>query len=76
MTPTFRSTFFALLETYAPTLLAGPEARVSVPKPKLSAGQIGVFGVLGQNDWYADSDYTQIRARREACACGPISQGD
>ena len=58
---TFRSSFFALLETYAPTLLAGPEARVSAPKPKLSAGQIGVFGVLGQNDWYADSDYSQIR---------------
>jgi signal peptide peptidase SppA len=58
---TFRSPFFALLESYAPTLLAGPEARVSAPKPKLAAGQIGVFGVLGQNGWYADSDYAQIR---------------
>lgn len=61
MQPILRTSFFALLESYAPTLLAGPEARVSASKPKLAAGQIGVFGVLGQNDWYADSDYAQIR---------------
>jgi len=61
MQPTLRSPYFALLESYAPQLLAGPEARVSASKPKLAAGQIGVFGVLGQNDWYADSDYAQIR---------------
>jgi signal peptide peptidase SppA len=59
---TFRSPYFALLENFAPQLLAGPEAR---PQPKtrtLAAGQIGVFGVLGLNDWFADSDYSLIRA--------------
>lgn len=61
MQPTFRSSFFALLESYAPQLLAGPEAHVAAHKPKLAAGQVGIFGTLGQNDWFADSDYTQIR---------------
>jgi capsid assembly protease len=61
MQPTFRSSFFALLESYAPQLLAGPEARVSALRPRLIAGQVGIIGVLGQNDWYADSDYAQIR---------------
>lgn len=60
---TFRSPYFALLETYAPQLLAGPDAR---PKAKaaqtLAAGQVGVFGVLGQNDWFTDTDYGAIRA--------------
>ena len=62
MQPIFRSPLFALLESYAPALLAGPEARVHSPKPKLAAGQIGVFGVLSQSDWFADTDYAQIRA--------------
>ena len=62
MTPTFHSPYFAILESYAPQLLAGPEGRIAAPKPKLAAGQIGIFGVLGQNDWYADSDYSDIRA--------------
>jgi capsid assembly protease len=63
MQPTFRTSFFALLEAYAPQLIAGPSARVPYGRePKLAAGQIGVFGVLGQNDWFADSDYRQIRA--------------
>ncbi len=63
-TATFRSPFFALLETFAPTLLAGPEARATQPKTAqtLAAGQVGIFGVLGQNDWFADSDYSAIRA--------------
>jgi hypothetical protein len=30
--PTFRGSYFALLESYAPQLLAGPEARVSQAK--------------------------------------------
>ncbi len=44
-------------------LAAGPEARVTQPKTPhaLAAGQVGVLGVLGQNDWYADSDYGEIR---------------
>jgi ClpP class serine protease len=62
MTPSFRSSLFALAESHVPVLLAGPEARTPQPARALAAGQIGVFGVLGQNDWYADSDYSQIRA--------------
>jgi signal peptide peptidase SppA len=74
---TFRSPFFALLESFAPQLLAGPEARVTAPRPKLAAGQIGVFGVLGQNDWYTDTDYTDIRANvRRALADPSVSTID
>jgi signal peptide peptidase SppA len=61
MQPTFRSSFFALLESYAPVLFAGPDAQSKQPRT-LAAGQVGVFGVLGQNDWFADSDYQNIRA--------------
>lgn len=59
--PIFRNSFFALLEIYTPQLLAGPEARVPARAQKLAAGQVGIFGVLGQNDWFADSDYADIR---------------
>lgn len=64
MQTTFRSPYFALLETYAPQLLAGPEARAPQPKAaqSLAAGQVGVFGVLGQSDWFADTDYASVRA--------------
>lgn len=63
MNPIFRSSFFALLESYAPTLLAGPEARVPQARTqKLAAGQVGVFGVLGQSDWFSDTDYADVRA--------------
>jgi signal peptide peptidase SppA len=64
MQPTFRSPYFAVLESFAPQLLAGPEARVPQQKvaQTLAAGQVGIFGVLGQNDWFADSDYSAIRA--------------
>lgn len=73
MQPTFRTSFFALLESYAPVLLAGPEARASQPKAaqNLSAGQVGIFGVLGQNDWFADSDYSQIRASVKRALADP-----
>lgn len=65
---TFRNSYFALLESYAPQLLAGPEARTSARVPKLAANQIGLFGVLGQSDWYTDTDYQDVRAtvRRKA----------
>ncbi len=69
---TFRSPFFALLESYAPQLIAGPDAR---PQAKathtLSAGQIGVFGVLGQNDWFTDTDYNTIRANVRRALADP-----
>jgi len=63
MQPTFRSSLFALLESYAPQLLAGPEARQPQPRTQtLAAGQVGILGVLGQSDWFADTDYSGIRA--------------
>jgi signal peptide peptidase SppA len=60
----FRTSFFALLESYAPTLLGGPEARAPHKAAQtLAAGQVGIFGVLGgPSDWFADSDYSAIRA--------------
>jgi capsid assembly protease len=59
----FRCPFFAVLESFAPQLIAGPEARTPQKGSQaLTAGQVGIFGVLGQNDWFADSDYSQIRA--------------
>jgi signal peptide peptidase SppA len=66
---TFRSPFFALLETHVPQLFA--DARVPASKPRLAAGQIGVFGVLGQNDYWADSDYTEIRANVKRALADP-----
>ncbi len=63
MQPTFRSPYFAVLESYVSQLLAGPEARVPVPRAQtFAAGQLGIFGVLGQNDWFADTDYAAVRA--------------
>jgi signal peptide peptidase SppA len=63
MQPTFRSPYFAVLESYVSQLLAGPEARVPAPRAQtLAAGQVGIFGVLGQNGWFADTDYAAIRA--------------
>lgn len=68
----FRSSFFALLESYAPTLLAGPDAHVPLARTqKLAAGQVGVFGVLGQNDWFADSDYSEIRQNVKRALADP-----
>ncbi len=60
----FRSSFFAVLEAYAPTLLAGPQASIPQPKARtFAAGQVGIVGVLGQGgDWFVDSDYSDIRA--------------
>lgn len=71
MQPTFRSSLFALLESYAPQLLAGPSARVPAPKPKLAAGQVGIIGVLGQSDWFADTDYSEVRANIKRALADP-----
>jgi signal peptide peptidase SppA len=71
MQPIFRTTFFALLESYAPRLLAGPEARTTPKAHSLPAGQVGIFGVLGQSDWYADSDYRDIRASVKRALADP-----
>ena len=69
----FRSPFFAISPLYVPALLAGPEARAPMMAraPKLTAGQIGIFGVLGQNDWFADSDYSAIRADLKRALADP-----
>ncbi|MGC2476647.1 MAG: S49 family peptidase [Candidatus Sulfotelmatobacter sp.] len=72
MHATFRNSFFALLESFTPQLLAGPEARTSAQKqPKLAAGQVGVFGVLGQNDWFTDTDYADVRANIRRALADP-----
>ena len=73
MQPTFRSPYFAVLESYAPQLLAAPESRAPQPKAAqtLAAGQVGIFGVLGQNDWFADSDYAAIRANVKRALADP-----
>jgi ClpP class serine protease len=58
---TFRSPFFALLENYAATLLAGPEARVPFTR-MTRPGAVVIQGLLGPaSDWYTDSSYEQIR---------------
>lgn len=63
MTPTFKSTLFCLLPSFVPTLLAGPEARDAArPHTQHGFGCISVFGVLGQGDAWADTDYADIRA--------------
>src|SRR5215470_10897118 len=68
----FRSPFFAVSPSYVPMLLSGPEARTSGQKaPKLAAGQVGIFGVLGSNDWFADSDYSEIRANLRRALADP-----
>jgi signal peptide peptidase SppA len=63
--PVFRSSLFALLESYAPQLLAGPEAHIAL-KPTLGmprAGMVPIFGVLGSaSDWFSDTSYERIRA--------------
>jgi signal peptide peptidase SppA len=72
MQPTFRFPYFAVLESYVSQLLAGPEARVPQPRTQaLAAGQVGIFGVLGQNDWFADTDYSAIRANVRRALADP-----
>ena len=74
MTPTFRSSFFALLETYAPI-----PSRTGSPHTEPKAAHIGsragwIFGVLGQNDWFADTDYSAIRASVRRALADPASR--
>src|ERR1700733_14452139 len=66
---TFRTSLFALLESATPQLLA--KARVPFKAPKLAAGQVGIFGLLGQGDGWADSDYSEIRAHVKRAAADP-----
>jgi signal peptide peptidase SppA len=72
MQPTFKSPYFAVLESYVSQLLAGPEARVPLPRAQtLAAGQVGIFGVLGQNDSFADTDFAAIRANVRRALADP-----
>jgi signal peptide peptidase SppA len=71
MQPSFRTSLFALLESYAPQLLAGPEGRVPLKPRTLTAGQVGIYGLLGQADWFADSDYSQIRQQVRRALADP-----
>jgi signal peptide peptidase SppA len=73
MQPVFKSPYFAVLESYVSQLLAGPEARAPQPKAaqSLGAGQVGIFGVLGQNDWFADTDYAAVRASVKRALADP-----
>jgi signal peptide peptidase SppA len=64
MQPIFRSPLFALLESYAPALLAGPEARTAMKTAaQRSPGAVNISGVLGSSaDWFSDTSYEAIRA--------------
>lgn len=63
MQPTFRSSYFAILESHAPQLIAGPEARTPQPSARpFAAGAVPIFGALGQSDWHVETDYANIRA--------------
>jgi signal peptide peptidase SppA len=71
---TFRSPFFAILESCVPDLLAGPIAKPT-PQPRtLTAGQIGIFGSLGQNDWFADTDYAAVRSNVRRALADPSAK--
>ena len=67
---TFSSPYFAILESYAPQLLAG-EARPRRTTPPMSAGQIGIFGALGQNDAFVETDYQAIRSNLRRALADP-----
>jgi len=64
-----RSCFFALLESHVPALLA-TEPRPQIQK-RLAAGQIGIFGILGQSEGFVDTDYFAIRASVKRALADP-----
>src|SRR5258707_1035726 len=58
-----KTSYFAILESFAAQLAKGPEARVQLPRATRPPGAVGIFGVLGSSsDWFADSSYESIRA--------------
>jgi signal peptide peptidase SppA len=72
MNQPIKNPYFAIMEHYAPQLLAGPEARQPQPSSRpFASGQVGIFGVLGQNDWYAETDYSAIRAQVRRALADP-----
>lgn len=67
----FRNSLFAICPAWAAALAAGPSARVPYPRGYDSAAEIPIVGVLGQADWYVDTDYRQIRDRVKAAVANP-----
>lgn len=76
MQPTFSTSLFALLESYVPHLLAGPEASSATRKlaAGLAAGQIGIFGLLGQNEGFVNTDYSATRASVRRALADPSAK--
>lgn len=73
MQPTFKSPYMAILESFVPQLLTeahAPTARI----PKLAAGQVGIFGPLGQSEGYVLTDYADIRAAVRRAAVDPSAR--
>ncbi len=67
-----KSPYFAILEHYVSQLIAGPESRAGQPRTQpILAGRVGILGVLGQNDWFADTDYADIRAQVKRALAEP-----
>jgi|ERR1700733_4135959 len=71
MTPTFRSTYFALLESHVHAVLTGIKERSTHP---FAAGQVGIFGVLAQNETFADTDYAAIRKHVKQLQADPSAK--
>jgi signal peptide peptidase SppA len=57
--PTFRTSFFAVLPSYAAQIIAGNREANTRP---IAAGSVGIFGVLGgESDYFAETHYGTIR---------------
>lgn len=70
---TVSTSYFAILESYTPQLLAG-DAKPRRTTPPMSAGQIGVFGALGQNDAFVETDYLTIRSNIRRALADPAPE--
>ena len=72
MQPTFRNSLFAIMEAYVPVLLSNTPPIVK--RPTLAAGQIGIFGALGQSDSWADTDYVALRNSVKRALADPTAR--
>lgn len=68
MLATFKSPLFAILESAVPQLL---HAEKRIAGPVSANGIIPVTGVLGLNDWFADTDYSVIQRSIQAALDNP-----
>ena len=62
MQTTFRSPYFALLKPMLRNSWPGPKPAQRTKRRRWQPGKWAVFGVLGQSDWFADTDYASVRA--------------